>query len=1023
MCYSFIYPIKNLLLLLLVQFAGMSGIYSLIQAQNIKYNLDCSGGPGQAQLTVESPVGAGLSYALDGDDFQTSTVFSNVLPGNHWLFVQNASGELDSIRFNANCGLEKFSCGDCDRSGTFFQIYSQNGVIVGLDLETNQFSSLPNSRAGIHINAIGMNPKDSLAYGMKRRFSNELIVVDAQGTSVNLGSVEDLPVGDYASGDFDAEGYLHIKGGLTRELFKIDVSVGKMVERYFIDQPTKTSDITYNIVDSLFYGADDNGNLWSFSPIERQVVLIGSSFLSGDIGAMYSDRSGRVFGIENSSGRLYQFDLSDGSVDFIMTTTSTSYNDGFNCKNIFFNNIPPPTAEIECSTDSDSVNITIVEPTGDDLEFKINSSNFERRRYWTGLPSGQTEIVVRRQGSCLSDTVILNLMPNFSTESSQVIETCEEFISASGIRWDESGIYQDTILNSMGCDSIINYEITILESTESLQSVEVCDEYISPTGKQWDETGTFRDTLQNANGCDSILTFDLTIFETFESTQFIEACNEYTTPDGQLWTQSGTFLDTLLSSTGCDSVFTYDITILESSDSTLAIEACEEFISPTGERWDQSGTFLDTIVNSQGCDSVITYDITILERSESIQTIEACDEFTSPSGNRWSQTGTFLDTIQNSVGCDSILTYNLTILESSESSQSILSCDPFLWNGILLDSSGTYEHRATNEVGCDSIVQINFTLTPTLDTQISVTSCRPFRSPDGEELWTQTGMYRDTILSSLGCDSIITVNLVIGDVWAEWGIQDPACPDRLVSRLLIDTLSHQGPYFLVRNPLDTLTITNFPTEVSDFPPGEYSIRFISANSCRSPIYSFSITELELPEIRLIGPTEIDICDPPTLYQLETNVPGDFQWYSNSALECDTCSSTEVFSYQEGVLGVNFIAENGCTAREEFDLKLNGTDVQYHIPNVFSPNGDGINDYFTLFTGNGEVDQIELFEIYDRWGARLFQRKNFFPSLESLGWDGSYNGQPMSTGVYVYHILYRHCDGSTYRIHGSVTLVR
>src|SRR6056297_1112860 len=910
MCYSFIYPIKNLLLLLLVQFAGMSGIYSLIQAQNIQYNLDCSGGPGQAQLTVESPVGSNWSYAINGESYQTSPVFNDIFPGNHWLFVQNASGELDSIRFNANCGLEKFSCGDCDRSGTFFQIYSQNGVIVGLDLETNQFSSLPNSPAGIHINAIGMNPKDSLAYGMKRRFSNELIVVDAQGTSVNLGSVEDLPVGDYASGDFDAEGYLHIKGGLTRELFKIDVSVGKMVERYFIDQPTKTSDITYNIVDSLFYGADDNGNLWSFSPIERQVVLIGSSFLSGDIGAMYSDRSGRVFGLENSSGRLYQFDLSDGSVDFIMTTTSTSYNDGFNCKNIFFNNIPPPTAEIECSTDSDSVNITIVEPTGDDLEFKINSSNFERRRYWTGLPSGQTEIVVRRQGSCLSDTVILNLMPNFSTESSQVIETCEEFISASGIRWDESGIYQDTILNSMGCDSIINYEITILESTESLQSVEVCDEYISPTGKQWDESGTFRDTLQNANGCDSILTFDLTIFETFESTQFIEACNEYTTPDGQLWAQSGTFLDTLLS--------------------------------------------------SQGCDSVITYDITILERSESIQTIEACDEFTSPSGNRWSQTGTFLDAIQNSVGCDSILTYNLTILESSESSQSILSCDPFLWNGILLDSSGTYEHRATNEVGCDSIAQMNFTLTPTLDTQISVTSCRPFRSPDGDEIWSETGLYRDTILSSLGCDSIITVNLVIGDVSAEWSLNEPACPDRLVSWLRIDTITHQGPHYLIRNELDTILISSIPIEVNDLPPGEHRIQFVSSDSCESPVSLIQVEGLELPEIRLIGPTEIDICDPPTLYQLETNMPGDYQWYSNSALECDTCSSTEVFSYQEGVLGVNFIAENGCTAREEFDLKLNGTDVQYYIPNVFSPNGDGINDYFTLFAGNGEVDQIELF---------------------------------------------------------------
>jgi len=1002
----------------------MSGIYSLIQAQNIQYNLDCSGGPGQAQLTVESPVGAGLSYALDGDDFQASTLFSNVFPGNHWLFVQNASGELDSIRFNANCGLEPFACGDCDASDGFYQVFGLEGELAALDLDEQEFKLLPNSPAGYGLNAMGINPLDSLAYGIKRSSPPELIVVDKSGRDISLGNIDMLPNRVYHAGDFDPEGYLHIKDNQTnRQVFMIDVKKGRVERTYNLSSPLYTADFAYNPINGLFYGLNGSGRLYSFDPNSGLYSSIANTSMGGSFGAVYSDNSGIVWGIENATGNLYEVDLSSGDLTLIMTTTNSSRNDGFSCQNSFFSRLGPPDIQQECSDVESRVNIRITEPDGEGLEFKLNNGDFENTRYYENLIPGEYEVIVRSTGGCLPDTASVVLTAKYVNSAEIDATVCDSFIAASGRTWYDSGSYQDTILNSMGCDSIINYEITILESTESMQSVEVCDEYISPTGKQWNETGTFRDTLQNANGCDSILTFDLTIFETFESTQFIEACNEYTTPDGQRWTQSGTFSDTVFNSVGCDSIFTFDITILESSDSALAIEACEEFISPTGERWDQSGTFLDTIVNSQGCDSVITYDITILERSESIQTIEACDEFTSPSGNRWSQTGTFLDTIQNSVGCDSILTYNLTILESSESSQSILSCDPFLWNGILLDSSGTYEHRATNEVGCDSIVQINFTLTPTLDTQISVTSCRPFRSPDGEEIWSETGLYRDTILSSLGCDSIITVNLVIGDVSAEWSLNEPACPDRLVSWLRIDTITHQGPHYLIRNELDTILISSIPIEVNDLPPGEHRIQFVSSDSCESPVSLIQVEGLELPEIRLIGPTEIDICDPPTLYQLETNMPGDYQWYSNSALECDTCSSTEVFSYQEGILGVNFIAENGCTAREEFDLKLNGKDVQYHIPNVFSPNGDGINDYFTLFTGNGEVDQIELFEIYDRWGARLFQRKNFFPSLESLGWDGSYNGQPMSTGVYVYHILYRHCDGSTYRIHGSVTLVR
>ena len=102
----------------------------------------------------------------------------------------------------------------------------------------------------------------------------------------------------------------------------------------------------------------------------------------------------------------------------------------------------------------------------------------------------------------------------------------------------------------MGCDSIIEIDLTILEGAESMQSVEACDEYISPSGIQWDESGVFKDTIPSANGCDSVLTFDITILESVESTQFIEACNEYIDPNGRSWTQSGSFSDTLLKCCG-----------------------------------------------------------------------------------------------------------------------------------------------------------------------------------------------------------------------------------------------------------------------------------------------------------------------------------------------------------------------------------------------------------------------------------------------------------------------------------------
>jgi len=643
---------------------------------SISFDLDCSQGPGQAQLEVESPLGANWTYALDGRAFQTSATFLNIFPGNHWLIVRNTSGELDSTRFNANCGLEPFSCSDCDKSEGFYQVFGTQGELARLDFDEGDFQILPNSPANYGLNAVGINPNDSLAYGIKRIIPCELIVIDRTGRTVNLGVIDMLPGRVYQAGDFDPDGFLHVKDNeRNRQVFMIDVKQGRVERTYNLSSPLYTADFAYNPVDKLFYGLNRSGMFYSFDALSGVRNFISNTPMPNSFGAVYSDKSGRIWGIQNSTGNLYEVDVQTGQLSLVMTTASSSRNDGFSCQNSFFSRTGPPVLEVECSSLSNRVNLRIIQPEGVSYEYKLNDGDFESDTYFENLLPGEYEVIARSSG-CLPDTTSITLAPQHATSAEIRDSSCSSFTSPSGMVWLNSGTYQDTLVNSMGCDSIINYEITILETTSS--------------------------------------------------------------------------------------------------------------------------------------------------------------------------------------------------------SRSIVTCDTYTWNGMTLDSSGVYDFLTTNEAGCDSVAQLNLTIQPFLDTAISLTTCRPYSSPDGEELWTETGMYRDTILSSLGCDSIITVNLEIGDVSAEWDILDPACPDHFVSRLEIDTISHQGPHFLVRNPLDTLLISNLPTEISDFPPGEHSIQFISADSCVSPVYSFSIEEIELPEIRLVGPTEINICDPPTLYRLETNMPGNFQ---------------------------------------------------------------------------------------------------------------------------------------------------
>jgi len=101
------------------------------------------------------------------------------------------------------------------------------------------------------------------------------------------------------------------------------------------------------------------------------------------------------------------------------------------------------------------------------------------------------------------------------TSSTIIEEACETYTSPSGNHtWTESGIYQDIIPNAEGCDSVITINLTINEPTSNTVSETACESYESPSGNYiWVSSGIYRDTIPNSNGCDSVITFNLTIVQ------------------------------------------------------------------------------------------------------------------------------------------------------------------------------------------------------------------------------------------------------------------------------------------------------------------------------------------------------------------------------------------------------------------------------------------------------------------------------------------------------------------------------
>lgn len=92
--------------------------------------------------------------------------------------------------------------------------------------------------------------------------------------------------------------------------------------------------------------------------------------------------------------------------------------------------------------------------------------------------------------------------------------------------------------------------------------------------------------------------------------------------------------------------------------------------------------------------------------------------------------------------------------------------------------------------------------------------------------------------------------------------------------------------------------------------------------------------------------------------------------------------------------------------------------QYYLPNVFSPNGDGLNDRFGPVSW-GPILYIHRFEIYNRWGERVYQ----YSGAGSPQWDGTQNGVPVTIGTYGYLLDVEAIDGTRTFQKGDVTLIR
>lgn len=452
---------------------------------------------------------------------------------------------------------------------------------------------------------------------------------------------------------------------------------------------------------------------------------------------------------------------------------------------------------------------------------------------------------------------------------------------------------------------------------------------------------------------------------------------------------------------GCDSIITVALNFTPEVTSTITAGICEgeEYVFGS-EILNQSGVYSDTLISAAGCDSIVILDLTVTPR-----------EFHTHAAG---------DCVGTSISLQPTVT-GASYSWSHGPQTEIVT--------VLLE--GQYVVSVYNAEGCvisEEIFEVSFGLLPPPEVPIPDTVC------NGESIsLTVSGSpynYRwyDAATGGmlLGTGPTLEIPSVTGDivVYVEAWREDV---DGCVSpRVPVEVL-------LSREPVTTIMIDTFVCagEPILLPWGEevlpengeiFSQSWNYAESgCDSLHMVVTVKYLESESLSLPDEITIFLGDSVRLEPTFGFIPDAVLWTPSEGLSCDRCPEPWAKPSQPTDYQLTAWSPEGCQVEAVVHIDIN-RNLRIFIPNVFTPNGDAINDLFTVYAG-GQVLLVQQLIIFDRWGGSIWQASGFPPNGVT-GWDGmSSRGEVVPPGVYVYFCELELIDGTTEVFSGDVTLVR
>ena len=233
---------------------------------------------------------------------------------------------------------------------------------------------------------------------------------------------------------------------------------------------------------------------------------------------------------------------------------------------------------------------------------------------------------------------------------------------------------------------------------------------------------------------------------------------------------------------------------------------------------------------------------------------------------------------------------------------------------------------------------------------------------------------------------------------------------------IVDIITAQDNFVF----MDEMPISNFiGVEVSE---GNHTIRVTNSGGCSTEI-DFTIEAYVVDGLSILGEDRIVEGGSETYAaQFNSNLEEiELVWTLDGDTICVDCLEVKISPESDAELCLFINYGDGCFLDDCLLIEIEQK-VEMFIPNIFSPNGDNINDLFSIYSNSSDVFINEVM-IFDRWGEMVYNQKGFEVSEEARFWDGTFNGNNCVPGVYVYIITYLDEENQTKKISGDLTLVR